>query len=247
MLKESLNQLMWKRLLMKRKKELESKGYRIISLEENALLRIQEGKDAFISRNGNYTKEGVIYLPSKEIYLTKNSPIMKNAKEATECHRNNNEFCLNDKQVSNAIKKGISVKFPKNENYSIPTGRFGEDAITDFAFGNIAKDYGLFLKDAGIKEMPIWFASQKEKAFARQMWFRRRGSGSRSGLNGNDGNLYCDFSGARGVRDGIGRTQRCTSAEGAAQKMHSEKQISKALKEMGFSGLEKNLIETLKR
>jgi len=239
MLKESLNQLMWKRLLMKRKKELESKGYRIISLEENALLRIQEGKDAFISRNGNYTKEGVIYLPSKEIYLTKNSPIMKNAKEATECHRNNNEFCLNDKQVSNAIKKGISVKFPKNENYSIPTGRFGEDEITEFAFGKIAKDYGLFLKDAGIKEMPVYFANCKDKAFARQMWFGRLGD-DRSDLIGDSRDLGCNYR-ARGVRE--------VSAEGAAQNMYSEKQISKALKETGYviPGLEEKLFEKLKR
>ena len=33
------------------KKELESQGYRIISLEENARLRMQEGKNAFISQN----------------------------------------------------------------------------------------------------------------------------------------------------------------------------------------------------
>ena len=35
------------------KQELESDGYRIISLEENAKLRIQEGKDSFVSKNGN--------------------------------------------------------------------------------------------------------------------------------------------------------------------------------------------------
>mgnify|MGYP001580781851 FL=1 len=37
----------------KAKQELESDNYRIISLEENAKLRIQEGKDSFVSKNGN--------------------------------------------------------------------------------------------------------------------------------------------------------------------------------------------------
>ena len=39
------------------KAELEKAGYHISSLEENASLRIQEGKDAYVSRNGNWVKE----------------------------------------------------------------------------------------------------------------------------------------------------------------------------------------------
>jgi len=195
----------------KAKKELESNKYRIISLSENAKLRMQEGKDAFISQNGNYTREGVIYLPSNKIYLTKSSPIMENAEEATECHRKGNEFYLNDKQVSNAIKKGTAVKFPQNDNYSIPTDKFGEDIITDFAFGKIAKDYGKFLKEeAKINEMPVWLSNCENKPFARQLWFRGLGGGVRSGLGGF-GSLDYYGDGVRGVRE--------VSAEGAAQKI----------------------------
>ena len=36
---------------------LKKEKYNLISLEENAKLRMQEGKDAFISQNGNYTRE----------------------------------------------------------------------------------------------------------------------------------------------------------------------------------------------
>jgi hypothetical protein len=147
---------------------LKKEKYNLISLEENAKLRMQEGKDAFISQNGNYTREGVVYLPNKEIYLTKNSPIIQNAQGATECHRKGNEFYLNKSQTEKALKD--AVKFP-NDNYMIPTDKFGEDAITDFAFGKIAKDYGKFLKDAKINEMPIYLANCENKAFARQMWF----------------------------------------------------------------------------
>lgn len=37
----------------KGKETLEKSGYRIITLPENVRLRIQEGKESFISRNGN--------------------------------------------------------------------------------------------------------------------------------------------------------------------------------------------------
>ena len=132
--------------------------------------------------------EGIIRLPSEEIYLTKKSPIMENAEEASECHRKRDEFYINDEQVSKALKD--AVKFPKNSNYEIPTSEFGNDAITDFAFGKIAKDYGKFLKDVGIGEMPVLFANLEDEAFARQVGFSclDRSSG-RFGLYGGNSGL----------------------------------------------------------
>jgi hypothetical protein len=183
----------------KAKKVFESQGYRIISLSENAYLRMQEGKDAFISQNGNGIIEAFIYLPSKEIYLTKNSPIMENAEEATECNRKGKEFYINEKQIEQLkkdVNNKLAVKFPETENYEIPTDRFGDDAITAFAFEKYAKDYGKFLKDAGINKMPIWFADFKDKPFARKLWFMNLSS--RSGLDGDWGICY-DYYGARGV------------------------------------------------
>jgi len=222
-------------------KALKKEKYNLISLEENAQLRIQEGKDAFISQNGNYVKEGVIYLPSKEVYLTKISPIIQNAQEATECHRKGKEFYLNKSQTEKALKD--AVKFPKNSNYEIPTSEFGNDAITAFAFGKIAKDYGNFLKEAGINAMPVWLASCENKPFARQMWFRRLGSNNRSGLIGVSRFLDCYDSRARGVR---------SNAEGVAQKIsnvesYTPKQISSALKGLGINGLEKQILESLRK
>ena len=218
---------------------LKKEKYNLISLEENARLRMLEGKDSFISQNGNYVKEGVIYLSSKEIYLTKLSPIIQNAQEATECHRKGNEFYLNKSQTEKALKN--AVKFPKNSNYEIPTSEFGNDAITDFAFGKIAKDYGNFLKEAGINAMPVWLASCENKPFARQMWFGNLGG--RSGLDGRRNLSYLNDR-ARGVRE--------VSAEGAAQKIsnaesYTPKQISKALRKLKFSGIEKTLMKELKR
>jgi len=48
------------------KQQLESQGYRIISLEENARLRMLEGANADVSINGNWVMES-IYVPGKEL------------------------------------------------------------------------------------------------------------------------------------------------------------------------------------
>ena len=87
-----------------------------------------------------------------------------------------------------------SVDFPQ-QNMEIPTNRFGEDALTVFAFGGEteARNYGEFLRQAGIKEMPVWavsndYVNKQDKPFARQMWFWYLGGGS--GLDGIDRALY---------------------------------------------------------
>jgi len=214
------------------KKELESNGYRIISLSENAKLRIQEGKNAFVSQNGNWTAEDFIYLPNKQVYLTKNSPIMKNAEKATNCHRKGEEFYLTSKQVDYALTNAVKIKDTK-----IPTNRFGEAELTNFCFGESAKAYGEFLKNAGIDDMPVYLCNTEKKPFARKLWFWDLGSGS--GLVGG-GDLGYD-SGARGVHE--------SNAEGVAQKIeaYTIKDISNALKEANLSGIEKVLLEKLKK
>jgi len=153
----------------KAKETLESKEYRIISLEENAKLRIQQGLDSYISKDGNWTKEGVLYIPNKGIFLTKNSPIMQNPREAA--HNYREEYFLTDKQVERALQ--YSVKLLRE---NILTNRFKDNEITAFAFGEIAEQYGQFLKEAEIKEMPVSvvgidYINKQHRPFARQMWF----------------------------------------------------------------------------
>ena len=150
------------------KEALESQGYHIISLEENANLRIQESQDSYVSRNGNYTKEGVLYLPSKGRFLTRNSPIMANPREATQAHRERKEYYLTNEQVEQSLQGSIPIK-----QGSIPTNRFKDEEITVYAFGKSAEEYGSFLGEGedGIQEMPISLANLEKKPFARQMWF----------------------------------------------------------------------------
>ena len=216
----------------KGKNALEAGGYRIISLEENAKLRIQEGKNALVSQNGNWTREGVLYIPKKGIFLTKKSSIMEEAEEATDCHRKGKEFCLNSKQVEKSLHG--AVKLPGD---SIPTDRFEENEVTNYAFGKTAKAYGEFLKDAGIIAMPISLASLGNKPYARQMWFRYLGG--RSGFGGLNGGLYFS-SGARGVRE-------VKAGEASTKNLYSREQISQALKETNLSGIEKTLLEKLSK
>ena len=60
---------------------LGSNGYEVISLPVNAELRIRQGEKANISQNGNYVREGVIYIPKKGNRLVRDSPILGSAKK----------------------------------------------------------------------------------------------------------------------------------------------------------------------
>ena len=213
------------------KEALSKEGYRIISLQENARLRMQEGAKAHVSKYGNWTKEGVLYLPKKGRFLTKNSPIMTNAQEATECHRNGRDFYLTDEQVQESLANSVEL----NEK-EIPTKRFGENEVTVYAFGEDAEEYGQFLKEQGINEMPIWLADVKDIPFARQGWLGSVVDGGRSSLLGDSRDLdYYDH--VRGVRD---------SAEGTANLEAYTARIEGALKEPGFSEVSKSLVDRLR-
>ncbi len=178
------------------KKDLEKSRYEIISLEQMALLRVQEGKGAFISQNGNWTREGFVYVPQKGIFLTKNSPIMESAEKATECHKNKRVFHPTSKQIENALADSCKVT-----DLSIPSLKLAEEELTAYAFGNQAKAYGEFLKEAGINTFKIYTPNIQEKTFATQAWFGWLVSGSR--LDGGDrdlcGGLFYYYK-ARGVQ-----------------------------------------------
>ncbi len=215
------------------KEALESNGYKVISLEEQAGLRVQEGANSSISRRGNYTREGFIYVPNKGVFLTKNSPIMENAKDATNRHRNGNEFYLNDKQVEKALADSVLIK-----ETEIPTKRFGDDAISNFAFGKNAKAYGEFLKENGIDSIQVYLANSENKP-----------CGGRSSLGGDDGSLSYGCNVVRGVRASANSKGASVAQKIEAPKIeaYTPKDIQRALNELGFSGLEKDLIKKLKR
>ena len=112
------------------KSALEKARYRIISAEENAKLRVQEGAESYISLNGNWTREGFIYVPKKGIFLTKNSPIMENPTKAIDANREGGMYFINNSQVESSLVDAVRVS--KTE---IPTNRFADEEMTSYLFG----------------------------------------------------------------------------------------------------------------
>ena len=140
---------------------LEKENYRIISLEENAKLRMQEGKDSFISKNGNQVKEDIIYIPKKGKYLTKISHISKNAKKAANYYQNDSDFYLNDKQIEESLSDSVALSVD-----SIPVNHLEDYEIINYIFGEYAKKYGEFLREAGINKLNIYTSNLQDKPFA---------------------------------------------------------------------------------
>lgn len=117
--------------------ELKTNRFLPIDLRTNALLRIQQGRNHPVSINGNYTAEGWRYRKGlKGAYLVPKSSILENAQEATQAHRDEKEFYLNQ---DFKLENGILV--PYNQK-PIQTNRFGEEELTTFVFGDQAQDYG---------------------------------------------------------------------------------------------------------
>jgi len=158
---------------------------KIISLSQSAELRVKYGKDFYFSKNGNWTKEAFIYAPRKGVFLTKNSPIIKNANDAVQAHKNKSEYFLTDEQVEEALINSIRVF-----GINISTKKFKDNEITVFAFGDLAEKYGNFLYELGVKEMPINLTCFSDKPFARQMYFN--GFYNKSALN-SIGTLFSDY------------------------------------------------------
>ncbi|MDP1695583.1 MAG: hypothetical protein Q8L29_01565 [archaeon] len=216
----------------KGKEFLGAKGYRIISAQEMAKLRMQEGINSAVSELGNWIREGIIYVPKKGKILTKNSPIMESSIEATDCHRNNEELYLTAEEVEKSLADSVNLS-----DEAIPTERFADNEITAFLFGKDAKAYGEFLREAGIKEMPVWLSSLKDEPYARQLWLRS--FNHESNLIGYSRDLNRDNR-VRGVSD---------SGEASTQKIqaYTSEQIKQALQTLKLSKLESSIFSELNR
>lgn len=180
---------------------LKSKGYRIISLEEQAWLRAKEGLKAFVSSRGNWTKEGFIYVPKDGIYLSKNSPIMANAKEAADCyrHRPQRDYYLSKEQIESSLENSVKITGVHDNLLIIPASDIPNNLIGVYSFGKNANVYSEFLKENKINTLRFYLGNLEDKPFARQAWFCRIGYGGASTL---DGTRVVDYTWTRGVRKG---------------------------------------------
>ena len=148
-------------------RELQVKGYRIISMEEQAGLRVQEGRTHPVSKEGNFTQEGWIHSPNTMgTYLVKKSPLIKHLDEVYQTHVKGDEF-----NIQSNLEGALLVPY----GAEIPTNRFAENDITVFMFGKNAENYGNFLTELGRKTQKIWTPNQQAinsqtDTFARQNW-----------------------------------------------------------------------------
>jgi hypothetical protein len=225
--------------------DLTNQGYKIISLPQNVELIMQRGKDFLISRSSYWTREGLLYIPGKGNKLVRNSPLLQSSREVTTAHAFCKEFYLNEEQVEVALED--SVDFPIRD-ITIPTGRFDSDALTVYAFGKgdakKARTYGEFLKDSGVEEMLIWAISQeyvsaKGKPFARQVIFKSldRDMSQRLGSNTDFDTMQL----MRGVKEDT------EGYEFGVPEAYTPDHISKVLKRLNIQGLERGLINELRK
>ena len=232
--------------------ELEDNNYKIISIPQNAQLRIEQGKDAYISRNGNWVREGILYVPNGKNHFVRNSPILGSAKEATQAHREEKELFPTEIQIAEALKDSIEYT---QKDITVPTKRLGEDPLSVFVIGGgdsaKAQLYGDFLKEAGIKKLPFWavtdrdYINKQPETFARQVWFGVLGS--RSVVNGDSGDLG-DANGVRGVRSVSGEASAQKTSQGEKSELYSPSDLKGVLNSVGISGgIEKTILETLQQ
>jgi hypothetical protein len=232
---------------------LNTKADGLITLKELAYARIQEGKDSSVSTNGSYVKEGSLFVPkvsNKRIWL-RESLVLQNPADAVKAHKKGNEYLLpEDFDVDKHLEQiGKDNYFVVSDTTPVPTNRFDEDSRMQWAFGDVAQQYGQFLADAGIKNVNIYMHTNNDnhidsraRPFANQLWLHRLGDYFY--FLGLYRSLY-DNGGVRGVR-------RDSNAVGVAQKnsdLYNTKQIFDALDKAGLSikgNLEKTVLDNLR-
>jgi len=233
---------------------LVKQGYQIIQLWQNALLREQKGYSHSVSTSGNWVREGDLYIPGENTRLLRNSLCLNNPKQATQAHRDNQEYTLlTSEEIEKARTQGLEIKAQDLDKYDdliIPTKEFGSNNYAIFLFGGQgtdtekskrAKTHGQWLLDSPKKLNKITifldnknYVNKKCKPYANQLWLRSLGDNS---VVGYSRNLSCN-SGVRGVLE---------SCEAGAKnfKSYSKEQINKTFKTLQWEGLTKQFLDTL--
>jgi hypothetical protein len=227
---------------------IESKDGKIITLNQLAYARMQKNSNHSLSQNGSYVKEGILYAPNVEHkrILLRDSLVLKNPVVATSVHRSGEEYLLGkDFNVNEFLEKLSKGNYLLLDNTNpVPTNRFGEDERMVWAFGKIAQEYGLFLKDAGISQTGFYTDGNEHiksqgQPYANQLWLRRLGSDS---VISGSGRILNSNSRVRGVQS-IGEAD--ASKKNVVQTYTSrqvQNMVNKTLQNVGISGSIKKTI-----
>jgi hypothetical protein len=222
---------------------LENAGYQVISLEENAKLRVREGLDSEVCTKGNYVMEGVIYTSDRGVFLTKKSPII-------DAYRDRNKgwsvfdvsFPILPSQVEDALTHSFKVSdggTGQNINKLIPIERIPDDPLCVWVFGTSVKDYSELLKEAGHREMRFWGwfdfdgnSKNLNHPYAKQIFFQSV-SKLRSWHDFFSAGLTIEGNKVRGIKH--------------IKEHYSPEQISQSLRTLNLTGLEKSILSNLRK
>lgn len=193
---------------------LESKNLDLIGLRDFAFARLySEGKTQWLRAHGTYVKESAINYKGKVVFLRDVSLLehAARAETAVDTQKAEREVYVNKKFFEEhyelASDESGSFENPedrhaftlgkedmrfldRDNNLFIPTDLFGEVNITRWAFKDIAREYGKFLREMGAEKMPVWFpkrdyALSLENPFIRQVWVCCiKGKGNEKGDSG---------------------------------------------------------------
>ncbi len=147
------------------KKALAQTGFLLISGEEHAYLGNRANRDSNFFKTGGWIKECCAWIPGYGAILTRYSPFIEFPKIGEELHSKCHDFNLNEMLVKKSLEDCVKV-----ENHYVLTDEFGKKPETRFLFGENARDYGLKLKEMGIKLVSIYVPNSGELAFARPVF-----------------------------------------------------------------------------
>jgi len=208
------------------------------STRQGMQYRIEQGVNSNACKKGFWGSENFNVVDNRILAtIGEYNPLIPYAEQAVNCHRNGNEFYLNDnvllqgKPATQVLKEIVEqdsgkpvskrrvLDLGQAQTHNVPTDSFADDnGIVFLARGKkLANDYGLFLKNkAGISQVTFYLPSIQSKDYARGFWLCRLAVGDWSVFNGYDGGLGNDGGSVFGVRG------KSKSAEGASQKISAE-------------------------
>jgi len=172
-------------------------GYNHIGPRNNAALRIQEGLESPVFKNGNYLSAWA-YGSNGQYEIFKGPTILEEYLRAVQCTAVNKVKPSDDK-LKEARVVG-SVSFNAGDLLNIPSINLGDSELGDFLFEDMAEGYGKLLYKAGIERFTFdpkdrfsYYTKQEDHIVP--LWFNSLRSGG-----GITGVLDLDRIRIRGVR-----------------------------------------------
>ena len=214
-------------------------GFTFHSAEQEAHARILAGPNSYVSRNGTYVNNAHVYQPKDSgivlIVDGKHNPILANPSEATNAHRNGNEFYVNTPKLLNraerdpkkAVKSGVlalarpvkkgMLSSSEANPFEVSVDELAENPYFAFTLRDEAKPYGQFLKQAGIKSVPVYLVNESNtkketNPFSRLLWVGDLDD--RSVFFGYSRDLNVGDSRVRGVRPSASAVSASTQKSG---------------------------------